>query len=108
MRAHDTQQDLTGDAGFLGWRRSVDKMLRQLDSRIATQGGSSVGTAVLWFGGALPGGLLLANGAVVARADYPALFAVIGTSYNTGGESGTQFRLPNLTAPSAGVWTVRT
>ena len=30
------------------------------------------------------------------RATYPALFAAIGTTYNTGGEAGTDFRLPDL------------
>jgi len=33
---------------------------------------------------------------VRARADYPLLFGVIGTTYNTGGETGAQFRLPDL------------
>jgi hypothetical protein len=108
MLPHDSQRDLSGDTAFLKWRRSIDRLLRQLDARVATQGGAAVGTGVLWFGGTLPPGLVAANGAVVARADYPALFDVIGTAYNTGGESGTQFRLPNLPTPSAGVWTVRT
>lgn len=31
---------------------------------------------------------------VYEQADYPALFAAIGTNYNTGGESGSQFRTP--------------
>lgn len=43
-----------------------------------------------------PSGWLLANGAALDRADYAALFAAIGTAYNTGGETALQFRLPNL------------
>lgn len=31
---------------------------------------------------------------VLEQADYPVLFATIGTDFNTGGETGTQFRTP--------------
>ena len=59
------------------------------------------GTITAFGGSAAPAGWALCNGAVVARgttsADtYYDLFQVIGTQYNTGGETGTQFRLPNL------------
>lgn len=40
-------------------------------------------------------GWLKCNGAVVLRAAYSKLFSVIGTTYNTGGELSTQFRLPD-------------
>lgn len=43
-----------------------------------------------------PGGTLLCDGSVVSRATYPALFTAISTLFNTGGEAGTDFRLPNL------------
>ncbi|WAX22423.1 tail collar protein [Pseudomonas phage MiCath] len=43
----------------------------------------------------LPAGWLLCNGAVLVRATYPELFAAIGTTYNTGGELATEFRLPD-------------
>jgi len=43
-----------------------------------------------------PGRFIRANGAVLARVGtYAALFAVIGTTYNTGGEAGTHFRIPD-------------
>ena len=45
---------------------------------------------------AAPNGWFYCNGAVKNRTDYPELFAAIGTRWNTTGESGTQFRLPNL------------
>ena len=45
---------------------------------------------------AAPNGWQYCNGAARNRADYPELFAAIGTRWNTGGESGTQFRIPNL------------
>jgi microcystin-dependent protein len=41
-------------------------------------------------------GWLLCNGAIVSRTTYAALFAVIGTAFNTGGEAGTDFRLPDM------------
>lgn len=40
-------------------------------------------------------GWLKCNGAVLLRNAYPKLFAVISTTYNTGGELSTQFRLPD-------------
>lgn len=43
-----------------------------------------------------PAGWLLCDGALLNRADYLALYAAIGTAYNVGGETATQFRLPNL------------
>lgn len=43
-----------------------------------------------------PAGYLLCEGGVVAQATYPKLFAVIGTTFNTGGEGGGNFRLPNI------------
>lgn len=43
-----------------------------------------------------PNGWRLCNGALLVRADYPDLFAVIGTTYNTGGEPADQFRIPTI------------
>ena len=40
-------------------------------------------------------GWLKCNGALLARSSYPRLFDKIGTTYNTGGESVLQFRLPD-------------
>jgi microcystin-dependent protein len=39
---------------------------------------------------------LLCNGSVLARADYPKLFDVIGTLYGKGDEGEIHFRLPDL------------
>ena len=49
---------------------------------------------------AVPDGWKACNGDVLVRATYPALFAAIGTQHNTGGEAGTDFRLPNLVGRS--------
>ena len=41
-------------------------------------------------------GFLHCRGDVVSRTTFPDLFAAIGTTFNTGGELITEFRLPNL------------
>ena len=49
------------------------------------------------FGGAnAPNGWFICDGSVKSRTDYAYLFSVIGTSFNSGGESGSEFRLPDL------------
>lgn len=53
--------------------------------------------AMMPFAGATsPTGWLLCYGQTLVRASYPDLFAVVGTTYNTGGEASTDFRLPDL------------
>ena len=44
----------------------------------------------------VPTGYLECNGDPVSKTTYAALFAVIGTQYNTGGETSSEFRLPDL------------
>jgi microcystin-dependent protein len=58
-----------------------------------------IGSVVAWTAtGAIPNGWLLCNGSTSSRTTEAALFAVIGTTYNTGGESSTVFRLPDYRA----------
>jgi microcystin-dependent protein len=40
-------------------------------------------------------GWLKCNGALLLRSSYQLLFSVIGTSFNTGGETALQFRIPD-------------
>lgn len=54
------------------------------------------GMTMFYAGATAPGGWLLCDGALLNRADYPTLFAAIGTAYNIGGETGAQFRVPNV------------
>lgn len=58
-----------------------------------------VGTVKMFAAGAAPAGYLLCNAQIVSQLTYPALFAVIGTTYGTGtaanGDAG--FKLPDLT-----------
>jgi hypothetical protein len=44
---------------------------------------------------------VVADGTVYLRADLPELFKIIGTTFNTGGETGLQFRVPNIPSPLA-------
>jgi microcystin-dependent protein len=53
------------------------------------------GAVVPYAGSSPPNGYLLANGEAVNRADYPQLFAVIGTTYGPGNGT-TTFNLPNM------------
>lgn len=64
-----------------------------------------VGTALIPLGAvlpfamnAVPEGWLKCDGSLVLRTTYAALFAKIGTTYNTGGEPSTHFRLPDARA----------
>jgi microcystin-dependent protein len=56
-----------------------------------------VGAVIPFAMNSTPAGWVTCNGAVVNRiGTYADLFNVIGTTYNIGGESSTQFRLPDL------------
>jgi microcystin-dependent protein len=54
------------------------------------------GSVTTFAGATAPTNWLLCDGSTVSRTTYADLFAVCGTFYNTGGEAGTDFRLPNL------------
>ena len=57
------------------------------------------GSILPWAAPALepvPNGWLLCDGSILEQADFPDLFVVISDTYDTGGESPTQFRLPDL------------
>jgi microcystin-dependent protein len=58
--------------------------------------GGPVGSIFAYAGKGVPEGYLACNGSVVKRSDYEELFVAIGTMYNTGGESSSSFRLPNI------------
>jgi microcystin-dependent protein len=55
-----------------------------------------VGAVTAFAGATAPTGWLLCAGQTVSRTVYASLFTVVGTTYNIGGEAGTDFRLPDL------------
>jgi microcystin-dependent protein len=55
-----------------------------------------VGTISPYGGVSAPANWLLCDGSVISTTTYAALFAVISTTYNTGGEPAGTFRLPDL------------
>ena len=54
-----------------------------------------VGMMVDFGGPTAPTNWLMCDGTVYDRSQHPRLFDVIGTAYNTGGETGVQFRVPD-------------
>lgn len=54
------------------------------------------GTTFDYAGTSVPSGYLECDGSVVSQATYPALFTAIGSTWNTGGEGGGNFRLPDF------------
>lgn len=61
-------------------------------SSTASIGVSPVGSIMIWAGSTAPTGWLLCDGTAYTTAAYPALYAVIGTTYGT----GIGFLVPNL------------
>lgn len=55
-----------------------------------------VGSVIPFAGDVTPTGWLLCNGQQVAQSSNEDLFTVIGTKFNTGGESAGYFRVPNV------------
>lgn len=88
-----------------GQAQTVEDRLADLESRFALfptpppippiPAFEPVGVMKMWLWGAVPNGYLLLDGQVVLRADWPDLFTLWGTTFNTGGESGLQFRVPD-------------
>lgn len=62
---------------------------------VSSAPGVPAGMKGQFAGSAPPPGWLERDGSVLLRADFPALFAAIGTTYNTGGEASDEFRLPD-------------
>src|SRR5262245_7481065 len=54
------------------------------------------GIMLPYAGATVPGGWLLCDGRQVLRSDFPALFAAIGTTWNTGTVDALHFCLPDL------------
>lgn len=55
-----------------------------------------VGAISAFAGTSAPAGWVLCDGRTLDRTAYAALFALLGTAYNVGGEAATVFRVPDL------------
>jgi microcystin-dependent protein len=53
-----------------------------------------VGSLLMWSTAAAPTDYLICDGTTVSETTYADLFAVVGTTFNTGGEGAGNFRLP--------------
>ena len=58
--------------------------------------GVPIGTVIDYAGSTAPDGWLFCDGSEVSETTYAALFAVLGSTYNTGGETAGFFRTPDL------------
>jgi hypothetical protein len=78
-------------------RSTINALIDKINELEMGSGGLPAGLSIEWNSNTLPTefSALWEDGTVVSRALYPRLFAICGTSFNTGGESGSQFRLPN-------------
>lgn len=73
-----------------------DQELELFLSTIGSGGSTPSGSMSAFAGSSAPFGWLLCDGSVVSQSTYASLYAVIGATYNTGGEGAGNFRLPNL------------
>lgn len=64
---------------------------------ITSQGAQVVGSVFAFAGNIVPPGTLQCNGQAVSRAQYAALFTVLGTTWGAGDGSST-FNVPNIPA----------
>ncbi|WP_439471352.1 phage tail protein [Brevundimonas sp.] len=86
------------------------QLLAAIETRIsammseAMAAARGVGFVRQWPSVVAPAGYLECDGAVYLRADHADLFAVIGTTFNTGTETGLQFRVPDLRGEFVRSW----
>lgn len=82
--------DPVADGSFLAFDATSETWGSTLDQVVPA------GVIIAYPGDSTPEGYLRCDGALLLRSEYQRLFNAIGTSYNSGGESVTQFRLPSL------------
>lgn len=94
-------------AALLAWgQRLIQALKSELDVLVLST--PQTGDVRVSVAAVVPSGWILANGAVLAQADYAALAQFLGTRFATGGEGAGNFRLPNLPAEATGaVWIIK-
>ncbi|QTF81557.1 minor tail protein [Microbacterium phage Pulchra] len=84
--------------------RSLEELLadlvskvNRLERRLSRRGGPGgiTGEMKMWSAPAAPSGWVLAQGQALSRADFPDLFALIGTTYGAGNGT-TTFNVPDM------------
>ena len=75
---------------------TVDAQGRITAASNGTVSGAPTGTVSAFAGSSAPTGYLLCDGSEYSESTEAALFAVIGSTYNTGGETANHFRVPDL------------
>ena len=78
---------------------SQESIKTYVDTELSQEIRTAIPAGTIWdFAGinGAPTGWLLCGGQEVEQSLYPDLFTAIGTTYNTGGESPTNFRVPDL------------
>jgi microcystin-dependent protein len=72
----------------------TDKRVQYRDS-IGWNDLTPAGVVQMYAGATAPTGWLICDGSEVSQSTYPSLFAIIGSTYNTGGEGAGNFRVPD-------------
>lgn len=97
--AKDYADDAAADAARNACETLEDTLHTYIAQQIAEALSSAInvptGGMVTYWGNEVPDGWLECDGSEVLRADYPALFAVIGTTFGAP-SSDTKFKLPDL------------
>lgn len=86
----------TGPTGPTGATGATGPKGDKGDTGATGPDGNPTGALLPYAGSTAPTNYLLCDGSVVSQTTYAALYAVISTTYNTGGEGAGNFRLPNL------------
>jgi microcystin-dependent protein len=86
----------TGPTGATGATGATGPKGDKGDTGATGPDGNPTGALLPYAGSTAPTNYLLCDGSVVSQTTYAALYAVIGTTYNTSGEGAGNFRLPNL------------
>ena len=74
----------------------INSIIDVVNGMSGGSGSLPTGLIMPYGGTSLPTSYVWANGQVLSTSTYPNLYAVFGTTFNIGGESPTQFRVPNI------------
>lgn len=92
----DTPNSYSGMAASGVRVNSGENALEFYATSTGSSGSAITGEIKMWPVASIPDGFLLCDGSVVSQTTYAALYAVISSTYNTGGEGAGNFRLPNF------------